>query len=107
MSMRRSKGFTLIELLVALSITAIIMVIAYGGLGALSKQADHSRDSLKRLRQVQLAMEDDPSASFFIGGSPQSAEPGLVEQARASAAKFQERRQAAARAAAQALQALK
>ena len=53
----RSRGFTLIELLVALSITAIIMVIAYGGLGALSKQADHSRDSLKRLRQVQLAMD--------------------------------------------------
>ncbi|HEX4301021.1 MAG TPA: type II secretion system minor pseudopilin GspJ [Gammaproteobacteria bacterium] len=53
----RSRGFTLIELLVALSITAILMVIAYGGLGALSKQADHSRDSLKRLRQVQLAMD--------------------------------------------------
>ena len=53
----RNRGFTLIELLVALSITAIIMVIAYGGLGALSKQADHSRDSLKRLRQVQLAMD--------------------------------------------------
>ncbi|HEY1771601.1 MAG TPA: type II secretion system minor pseudopilin GspJ [Gammaproteobacteria bacterium] len=51
------RGFTLIELLVALSITAIIMVIAYGGLSALSKQADHSRDSLKRLRQVQLAMD--------------------------------------------------
>lgn len=57
MNMRRARGFTLIELLVALSITAIIMVIAYGGLGALSKQADHSRDSLKRLRQVQLAMD--------------------------------------------------
>jgi len=60
-----------------------------------------------RARQVQLAMEYDPSASFFIGGSPQTAEPGLVAQARASAAKFQERRHAAARAAAQALQALK
>jgi general secretion pathway protein J len=57
MSMRRTRGFTLIELLVALSITAILMVIAYGGLGALSKQANHSRDSLKRLRQVQLAMD--------------------------------------------------
>jgi general secretion pathway protein J len=57
MSMRHAKGFTLIELLVAMSITAILMVIAYGGLGALSKQADHSRDSLKRLRQVQLAMD--------------------------------------------------
>jgi general secretion pathway protein J len=55
--MRRLRGFTLIELLVAMSITAILMVIAYGGLGALSKQADHSRDSLKRLRQVQLAMD--------------------------------------------------
>jgi general secretion pathway protein J len=55
--MMRARGFTLIELLVALSITAILMVVAYGGLGALSKQADHSRDSLKRLRQVQLAMD--------------------------------------------------
>lgn len=55
--MKRTRGFTLIELLVALSITAIIMVIAYGGLGALSRQADHSRDSLKRLRQVQLAVD--------------------------------------------------
>jgi general secretion pathway protein J len=55
--MRKARGFTLIELLVAMSITAILMVIAYGGLGALSKQADHSRDSLKRLRQVQLAMD--------------------------------------------------
>ncbi|HEY3859044.1 MAG TPA: type II secretion system minor pseudopilin GspJ [Gammaproteobacteria bacterium] len=51
------RGFTLIELLVALSITAILMVIAYGGLGALTKQADHSRASLQRLRQVQLAMD--------------------------------------------------
>jgi general secretion pathway protein J len=51
------RGFTLIELLVALSITAILMVIAYGGLGALTKQADHSRSSLQRLRQVQLAMD--------------------------------------------------
>ncbi|HEY4128390.1 MAG TPA: type II secretion system minor pseudopilin GspJ [Gammaproteobacteria bacterium] len=55
--MKNTRGFTLIELLVALSITAILMVIAYGGLSALSKQADHSRASLKRLRQVQLAMD--------------------------------------------------
>ena len=55
--MRRTQGFTLIELLVALSITALIMAIAYGGLGALSKQADASRDSMQRLRQVQLAMD--------------------------------------------------
>lgn len=55
--MKRARGFTLIELLVALSITALIMAIAYGGLGALSKQADASRDSMQRLRQVQLAMD--------------------------------------------------
>ncbi len=71
----RSRGFTLIELLVALSITAIIMVIAYGGLGALSKQADHSRDSLKRLRQVQLAM--DIMSRDFEQLEPRSVRDGL------------------------------
>jgi general secretion pathway protein J len=55
--MRHARGFTLIELLVALSITALIMAIAYGGLGALSKQADSSRATMLRLRQVQLAMD--------------------------------------------------
>lgn len=55
--MRRARGFTLIELLVALSITALIMAIAYGGLGALSRQADSSRETMQRLRQVQLAMD--------------------------------------------------
>jgi general secretion pathway protein J len=55
--MRRTRGFTLIELLVALSITALIMAIAYGGLGALSRQANSSRDTMLRLRQVQLAMD--------------------------------------------------
>lgn len=55
--MKHARGFTLIELLVALSITALIMAIAYGGLGALSKQADSSRATMLRLRQVQLAMD--------------------------------------------------
>ena len=55
--MRRVRGFTLIDLLVALSITALIMAIAYGGLGALSKQADSNRGTMLRLRQVQLAMD--------------------------------------------------
>lgn len=55
--MKYARGFTLIELLVALSITALIMAIAYGGLGALSKQADSSRATMQRLRQVQLAMD--------------------------------------------------
>ncbi len=72
---QRALGFTLIELLVALSITAIIMVIAYGGLGALSKQADHSRDSLKRLRQVQLAM--DIMSRDFAQLEPRPVRDGL------------------------------
>ena len=55
--MSRSRGFTLIELLVALSITALIMAIAYGGLGALSRQSESSRATMLRLRQVQLAMD--------------------------------------------------
>jgi general secretion pathway protein J len=55
--MKRARGFTLVELLVALSITALIMAIAYGGLGALSKQAESSRETMQRLKQVQLAMD--------------------------------------------------
>jgi general secretion pathway protein J len=54
--MQRARGFTLIELLVALTITALIMVIGYGGLTAVSRQSESNRDTMKRLRQVQLAM---------------------------------------------------
>ena len=54
--MTRSRGFTLIELLVALTITAIIMVVAYGGLRTITNNEDHSRAADKRLRQLQLAM---------------------------------------------------
>jgi general secretion pathway protein J len=55
--MRRSAGFTLIELLVAVSIFAIMASIAYAGLGSVMKQRDRSGESMKRLRQVQLAMD--------------------------------------------------
>ncbi|HSN18421.1 MAG TPA: type II secretion system minor pseudopilin GspJ [Gammaproteobacteria bacterium] len=54
--MKKMRGFTLIELMVALAITAIIMVIAYGGLRTITNNEDHSRAADKRLRQVQLAM---------------------------------------------------
>lgn len=54
--MKQVRGFTLIELMVALTITAIIMVIAYGGLRTITINEDHSRAADKRLRQVQLAM---------------------------------------------------
>jgi len=55
--MRYARGFTLIELLVAITITAIIMVTAYGGLRAITNNEDHSRAADKRLRQLQLAMK--------------------------------------------------
>lgn len=54
--MKNVRGFTLIELMVALAITAIIMVISYGGLRTITRNEDHSRAADKRLRQVQLAM---------------------------------------------------
>ena len=54
--MKQVRGFTLVELMVALTITAIIMVIAYGGLRTITNNEDHSRAADKRLRQVQLAM---------------------------------------------------
>ena len=76
--MRRARGFTLIELLVALSITALIMAIAYGGLGALSKQADASRDSMLRLRQVQLAI--DIVSRDFAQLEPRAVRDGLSTQ---------------------------
>jgi len=57
----------------------------------------------ERARQVQLAMEYDP-APPFKDGSPRSAEPFLVQQFRESSAKFQLRREEAARLAAQRLE---
>ena len=73
--MRRAGGFTLIELLVALSITALIMAIAYGGLGALSRQANRNREDMKRLRQVQLAM--DVMTRDFAQLEPRPVRDGL------------------------------
>lgn len=55
--MRQARGFTLIELMVAITITAVIMVTAYGGLRAITNNEDHSRSADKRLRQLQLAMK--------------------------------------------------
>lgn len=54
---KRASGFTLIELLVAMAIFAIMAAIAYGGLDGVIKQRARNGDAMKRLRQVQLAID--------------------------------------------------
>ncbi len=54
---RTTAGFTLIELLVAVAIFAIMASIAYGGLDGVIKQRARNADAMKRLRQVQLAID--------------------------------------------------
>ena len=50
---RRCGGFTLLELLVALSIFAIVAVLAYGGLGSVLDQRILTEESAERLAQLQ------------------------------------------------------
>ena len=54
---RQSAGFTLIELLVAVAIFAIMATMAYSGLNGVIQQRTRNADVMKRLRQVQLAMD--------------------------------------------------
>ena len=56
-----------------------------------------------RAKRAQLAMEYDPKPPF-VGGTPASAGPQLVESLRAANAAFQKEREAVARRAAAALQ---
>ena len=51
--MRASCGFTLLELLVALSIFAIVAVLAYGGLGTVLDQRILTEESAERLADLQ------------------------------------------------------
>jgi general secretion pathway protein J len=50
------RGFTLLELLIAVSVFAIMAVMAYGGLSNVISNSTSSEKSLERLHQVQLAM---------------------------------------------------
>ncbi len=50
----KSRGFTLLEVLVALGITAIIGVMAYGGLNAALATMEASEDQGKRLNEVNI-----------------------------------------------------
>jgi general secretion pathway protein J len=73
--MRRTRGFTLVELLVALAITALIMAMGYGGLASVTRQREQNGDAMKRLRQVQLAM--DIMSRDFAQLEPRPVRDGL------------------------------
>lgn len=49
-------GFTLIEVLVAMSVFAIMSVMAYGGLESVIRSHDQTRAGMKRLQQIQMTM---------------------------------------------------
>lgn len=53
---RQQRGFTLIELLVAISVFAIMSVMAYGGLSQIIRNNTSAEASLARLQEIQQAM---------------------------------------------------
>lgn len=52
---RSQRGFTLVEVLIALSITAVVAVLAYGGLSAVINSVEGTRTSSERVTEVQRA----------------------------------------------------
>ncbi len=50
------RGFTLIEVLIAMSVFAIMSVMAYAGLESVIRSHEHSRAAMQRLQEIQLAM---------------------------------------------------
>ena len=73
--MKRTAGFTLVELLVAMLIFAIMATIAYSGLDGVVRQRDRNGATMKRLRQVQLAM--DIMSRDFAQLAPRPVRDGL------------------------------
>lgn len=55
--MKRAHGFTLIELLIAVTIFAVVGVMAYGGLQAVMAQQVIARDNADRFREIQFAVQ--------------------------------------------------
>jgi len=52
----KNTGFTLIEVIIAISIFAIVSIMAYSGLHSVVSSKTHTEGSLKRLQQLQLTM---------------------------------------------------
>ena len=56
MSMRRSQGFTLIEVLVAMSVFAVMTILAYMSLGQTLANAEMLGERMDRLQAIQRTM---------------------------------------------------
>lgn len=56
MTLHKSKGFTLIEVIIAMSIFAIVSMLAYTGLHSVINSKTHTEASLERLQELQLTM---------------------------------------------------
>jgi len=52
----RQSGFTLIEVIIAMSIFAIVSILAYSGLHSVINTKSHTENSLERLRELQMTM---------------------------------------------------
>lgn len=55
-SSTRQSGFTLIEVIIAMSIFAIVSLLAYTGLHSVITSKSHTEGSLERLRELQMTM---------------------------------------------------
>ncbi|MDX1443884.1 MAG: type II secretion system minor pseudopilin GspJ [Gammaproteobacteria bacterium] len=56
MRARRNRGFTLIEMLVAVAIFGVVATLAYGGLSAISQQAELTDQRLQRLAEIRRGL---------------------------------------------------